>query len=242
MPSIRRQLLPAVRMLAVLTVLVGLAYPLAVTGVAQATFGDRADGSLVRGADGRMVGSRLVGQAFASERAFHPRPSSAGAGASGSLVPETDDTGATVVGDDGEPVLVPADTADPANDASGASNLGPTNEALLRGEDDPETPAVDEADDTGIDARIRDYRAVNGLADDVAVPVDAVTGSASGVDPHISVANARLQAPRVAAARDLDVDRVLRLVEAHTEGRSLGVFGEDGVNVLTLNLALDGER
>ncbi|HEX4866048.1 MAG TPA: potassium-transporting ATPase subunit C, partial [Acidimicrobiales bacterium] len=86
------------------------------------------------------------------------------------------------------------------------------------------------------------YRAVNGLDDDQAVPVDAVTSSGSGLDPHISVANARLQASRVARARDLDIEAVLRLVAEHTEGRSFGFLGEDAVNVLELNLALDEAR
>jgi len=107
--------------------------------------------------------------------------------------------------------------------SSGSSNLGPTNEELL--------DAVAE--------RAARYRAVNGLVEDAAVPVDAVTASGSGLDPHISIANARLQAPRVARARGLEVDAVLRLVDDHTEERALGFLGEEGVNVLELNLALE---
>ncbi|HET6951569.1 MAG TPA: potassium-transporting ATPase subunit C [Acidimicrobiales bacterium] len=111
-----------------------------------------------------------------------------------------------------------------AASASGASNLGPTNDALL----------------DGVVERVEEYRSVNGLADDVAVPVDAVTASGSGLDPHISEANARLQAPRVARARGLRVEEVLALVAEHTDEQPLGFLGEDAVNVLELNLALDG--
>lgn len=107
--------------------------------------------------------------------------------------------------------------------ASSGSNLGPTNRDFLR----------------TVGERVASYRETNGLAGDVAVPVDAVTASASGLDPHISVANARLQATRVARVRSIDRGTVLELVDRHTERRSLGVFGEDRVNVLELNLALD---
>lgn len=106
---------------------------------------------------------------------------------------------------------------------SGASNLGPTNDELL----------------ASVDERATAYRAENGLAADAQVPVDAVTASASGLDPHISTANAKLQAPRVAEARGIAVDDVLAMIDDHTDGRTLGVFGEPGVNVLQLNLALD---
>lgn len=187
----RRQLLPALRMLAVLTVLTGILYPLAVTGVGQAVFGSKADGSLVHDATGAVVGSSLIGQSFDGDQWFQPRPSAAG------------------------------DGYDPT--ASSSSNLGPTNPELL--------DAVAE--------RIAAYRSANGLDDDTEVPVDAVTASGSGLDPQISVANARLQAARVAAARGLTVAQVDELIDAHTQGRSLGFLGEPGVNVLQLNLALD---
>jgi K+-transporting ATPase ATPase C chain len=107
---------------------------------------------------------------------------------------------------------------------SGGSNLGPTNPDFL----------------ASVEERAAAYRAENGLAAGAEVPVDAVTASASGVDPHISPANAELQARRVAEARGMSVDAVLALIEDHTDGRTLGVFGEPGVNVLGLNLALDG--
>jgi K+-transporting ATPase ATPase C chain len=189
----RRQLAPAVVFFLALTLLVGVAYPLAVTGLAQLAFPHRADGSLVE-RDGRVVGSRLVGQAFAGARYFHPRPSAAGEGYDAM--------------------------------ASAASNLGPTNPELVR----------------QVRSRRVAYRRDNGLRPGQQVPVDAVTASGSGLDPHISVANARLQATRVARARGLALDDVLALVASHTDGRSLGFLGEPGVNVLELNLALDGGR
>ncbi len=116
-----------------------------------------------------------------------------------------------------------ADPGDLTQVASGASNLGPTNPDLL----------------TAVEEAAAAYRETNGLEADTPVPVDAVTASGSGVDPHISVANARLQAARVAAARDLDLDVVQGLVDDHTDGRPLGFLGEPGVDVLALNLALD---
>jgi K+-transporting ATPase ATPase C chain len=183
---VRRQLVPALVAFLAFTVLTGILYPLAVTGIAQVAFPNRADGSLLE-RDGEIVGSRLIGQAFEGERYFHPRPSAAG---------------------DGYDAM-----------ASSASNLGPSNEDLLQAVDERRT-AYDQANDAD-------------------APVDALTASASGLDPHVSPANARLQAPRVARARGLPLDDVLALVEVHTEGRSLGFLGEPGVNVLELNLALD---
>jgi K+-transporting ATPase ATPase C chain len=183
---------------------------LVVTGIGQVAFGDKADGSLVE-RDGVVVGSELIGQPFTEARYFHPRPSAA------SYVPGAQGGGTYSYG----------------------SNYGPTNETLLLGEDDPETTDVDESTTNGIDDLVRAYREENGLSDDVRVPVDAVTSSASGLDPHISVANARIQARRVATERNLDLARVLQLVDDNTDGRALGFLGEPGVNVLMLNLALD---
>jgi K+-transporting ATPase ATPase C chain len=108
--------------------------------------------------------------------------------------------------------------------SSSGSNLGPTNPELL----------------ALVAARVAAYREENGLSDDVAVPVDAVTASASGLDPHISLANAQLQAPRVAETRGMTTDEVLELVDQHVDARPLGILGDPGVNVLELNLALDG--
>jgi len=199
----RRQLLPSLLMMVVFTILLGLAYPLVVTGIAQGAFGDKADGSLVE-VDGKAVGSSLIGQAFVGEdgeplpQYFQSRPSAA-----------TGAAGETVAGYD--PTL------------SLGSNLGPSNPDL--------SAAVRE--------RVEAYRELNGLDDSTPVPVDAVTASGSGLDPHISVANARLQAARVAEERDADVEEVLDLIEDNTERRALGFLGEDGVNVLELNLGLD---
>ncbi len=184
------QLRPALTLFAVLSVLTGLVYPLAVTAVAQAAFPAAAQGSLVE-RDGRVVGSALVGQAFADPGHFWSRPS--------------------------------ATTPAPYNAAnSGGSNLGPSNPAL--------TDAVK--------ARIAALRAAD-PGNTAAVPVDLVTASASGLDPHISRAAADYQADRVARARALPESRVRELVAQHTEGALLGFIGEPRVNVLRLNLALD---
>ena len=188
--SFAQQCLPALTALVILTVLCGLVFPLAVTGVAQAAFRDRADGSLIE-RDGEVVGSSLIGQQFSAPEYFHPRPSAAGAGYDGA--------------------------------ASSGSNLGPTNPDYL----------------ATVAERIEEYRRTNRLSPEVDVPADAVQASGSGLDPQISIANARLQAPRVAEERNLDLDDVLRLVDAHTQARPLGILGDPGVNVLELNLALD---
>jgi potassium-transporting ATPase KdpC subunit len=202
-----RQLRSAFVMVLIFTAITGVAYPLLVTGIAQAGFGDKADGSYVE-VDGEPVGSRWIGQAFNGGEYFHPRPS--------------------------------ATSYSPGPDYAFGSNFGPTNETWLLGEDDPDTPDVDESVTTGVDDLIRLYREENGLDADTLVPVDAVTGSGSSLDPHISIANARLQAPRVAEARGLEEAAVLDLIDEHTDGRDLGFLGEPGVNVLLLNLALDG--
>ena len=196
----RAQLLAALRTVAVFTLVLGLGYPLVVTGLAQVAFKDKADGSLVH-RDGQVLGSSLLGQTFTSPNYFQGRPSAAGDAAAGSAT-SADDVSAA---------------------ASGASNLGPTNKELL---------------DT-VAERIAAYRKANDLPATTEVPVDAVTASGSGVDPEISIDNARLQAPRVARERKMPVDDVLALVRDHTERRDLGILGEEGVNVLELNLALD---
>lgn len=189
--SLRSLARPALVSAVFFLLLTGLAYPLAVTGLANVLFPHQAHGSLIE-RDGRIVGSEVLGQAFVGPGYFHPRPSQTGES--------------------------PYNAA-----ASGASNLGPTSRAL-----------VDE-----VGQRVLAYRHENGLADEVRVPVDAVTSSASGLDPDISLANARMQAARVARARHLDAARVLALIEAEATPRQLGVLGEPRVNVLRLNSALD---
>jgi len=189
--SILRQLRPAAVSLLVLTAVLGVGYPLAITAVGQAAFPHRANGSLIE-VDGQVVGSSLIGQGFVAPEYFHPRPSAAGDGYDGA--------------------------------SSSGSNLGPTNPALI----------------DLVEERAVAYREDNGLAEDAPVPVDAVTASGSGLDPHITITNARLQAPRVAAERNLPLATVLDEVSRNVDERALGVLGDPGVNVLELNLALDG--
>lgn len=235
MRTLPGQLLAALRALLVLTVLLGVLYPLSVLGVGQAAFNDNADGSLVK-VDGKVVGSDLIGQLFvdpttgeALPQYFQPRASNAGDGydptatAASNLGPEdvtdTPDDPATSEDDSSQSLLTQVCTRSlevgEANGVSGARTYC--------GPDGIGTPGV------------------RGSADSerAAVPPDAVTASGSGLDPHISPENARLQVDRVAKARGLDPARVRDLVEDKTQGRTLGFLGEPRVNVLELNLALD---
>ena len=190
---------PAIVVLVALTLITGLAYPLAITGIAQVIFPYQANGSMIE-RDGTVVGSALIGQQFSDEKYFHGRPS------------------ATNTPDPNDPTKNIDAPYNAAN--SGASNLGPTSKMLadrLAGDVDKlkaENPAMP-------------------------VPVDLVTTSGSGLDPHISPAAALFQVPRVAKARGLPEERVRALVAAQTEGRWLGLLGEPRVNVLALNMALD---
>jgi len=184
-------LLPAIRATAVTLVLTGLLYPLVMTGLAQALFHTRAEGSLVTDGAGKVIGSELLAQGFSAPGYFHPRASAAG-----------------------------EKGYDPL--ASGGSNLGPTSKKLQ----------------DGATAALEALRKENPEAEGPP-PVELVTASGSGLDPHLSPAAARWQAPRVARARGVTADRVRALVDEYTEGRDLGVLGEARVNVLQLNLALD---
>jgi K+-transporting ATPase ATPase C chain len=184
-----KNLVTAVLMTIVTTLLLGLAYPLIVTGLAQVIFPDQANGQLVRGADGTIMGSRLIGQPFSSPGYFRSRPSAAGYDAG----------------------------------ASSGSNLGPTNQKLI----------------DRVKADVEKLQAEN---PGKPVPIDLVTTSASGLDPHISPAAAEFQVPRVARERGMSEDELRQIVAAHTEGRQFGFLGEPRVNVLELNLDLDKRK
>jgi K+-transporting ATPase ATPase C chain len=185
-----RNLRVAFLMTVATTLLLGVAYPLAITSLAQVLFPDQANGQLIE-RDGTVIGSRLIGQGFSSPGYFHSRPSA---------------------------TSTPYDAAN-----SGGSQLGPTNKKLI------------DAVKANVDAARKDNP-------DAPVPIDLVTASASGFDPHLSPAAADFQVPRVARERGMSETDVRRLVGAHTAPRQLGFLGEPRVNVLELNLALDREH
>lgn len=182
-----KQIYPAIAMTVVLTVLLGIIYPLVVTGLAQVMFPSKAGGSLIQ-KDGKVIGSSLIGQPFSGPGYFHSRPSAAGAGYDAT--------------------------------ASAGTNLGPTSQKLM---DNIKTAAESLREENPTEP----------------VPIDLVTASASGLDPHITPAAAEFQVPRVARERSLNEESVRQLVREHTEGRQFGLLGEPRVNVLELNLKLD---
>lgn len=191
---LKDQLRPAITTSLGLMVLTGCIFPLLLFAIARPLFPRQVKGSLIT-RDGAVVGSELIGQAFARPKYFQSRPSAAG--------------------DDGT--------------SSGGTNLGPNHRKLKDGA----------ADFAGIRQLAEEYRRVNGLVPDTPIPIDAVTRSASGLDPHITPTNALLQVPRVARARGLAEELVRRVVVNHIEGRQLGLLGNPRVSVLKLNLALD---
>ena len=197
-----RQIRPAIVLLVLMTVLTGLAYPLAITGIASVLFPNQAGGSLIK-QDGKVIGSALIGQNFTDPKYFHGRPSA-------TTEPDPNDATKTI------PVPYAADN-------SVGSNLGPTSKALI----------------DRVSGDVDTLKKENATAP---IPVDLVTTSASGLDPDITPAAAAFQVQRVAAARNLPVEKVQALVDQNTEGRLLGVIGEPHVNVLKLNLALDAAK
>jgi K+-transporting ATPase ATPase C chain len=197
-----KEIRPAIVLVVVLTLITGLVYPLAMTGIAEVIFPKQAQGSLVE-VDGKVVGSALIGQEFTSDKYFHGRPSA-------TTAPDPNDSTKTV----------PA----PYNAAnSGGSNLGPTNKALI----------------DRVKADVDKLKAEN---PSMPVPIDLVTTTGGGLDPHITPDAALFQVPRVAKARNMSEDRVRQLVNDNVEGRWLGLLGEPRVNVLALNMALDGAK
>jgi potassium-transporting ATPase KdpC subunit len=189
--EITKQIFPAIMLTIVLTLIVGIGYPLAITGISQLLFKEKAQGSLII-KDNKVIGSRLIGQPFSGAGYFHSRPSAAGNGYDGT--------------------------------ASSGTNLGPTSTKLMEEKIKPAVEALKEGNPNK------------------PVPVDLVTASASGLDPHITPAAAEFQVPRIARERGISQEQARNLVRRHTEIRQFGILGEPRVNVLELNLDLDSSH
>jgi potassium-transporting ATPase KdpC subunit len=194
-----KEIRPAIVMVVLLTLITGLAYPLAMTGIAGVIFPYQAQGSVIE-KDGKLIGSALIGQVFNDDKYFHGRPSATNA-------PDPKDSTKTV------------DAPYNATNSMG-SNLGPTSKALI----------------DRVKGQVEELKKENAS---MPVPVDMVTTSGSGLDPHISPDAAYFQVPRVAKARGVPEARIRALVDGQVEGRTFGLLGEPRVNVLNLNLALD---
>jgi K+-transporting ATPase ATPase C chain len=247
----RRQLIPAIKVTVMLAVLLCGVYPMAVWAVGRAAFRNQTDGSFVA-AGGRVVGSSLIGQNFADQngnalrRYFQPRPSAAGYDASLSSGSNLGPSDARLIGfvpgvnlkAKANPYATKDDARCVPVDGKGVAVIDPQSGSVLARNADGSYQCYAGT----VPERAIAYRRLNGLDANALVPADAVTASGSGLDPHISVANAMDQLPRVARARYLSEADVLSVVRAHTRGRSLGVFGERAVNVLEVNLALDSLR
>jgi len=237
-----KELLPGLRIMIALTILTGLVYPAAMTGICQVIFPAKANGSLVT-QDGKVVGSSLIGQSFSKPEYFHPRPSSAGAGydATNSLgsnlgptsakllhgTTKTDDKGKEIVDFDGIQDRIVHYCVD--NDIAFSSSI-PL---------DQFKEAQGNLDDVKLIKAFNDSKAPLIFAPKADIPADAVTGSASGLDPQISPANADLQAGRIAKTRSVPADQVRSLIAQATDRPDLGFIGEPRVDVLQLNISLD---
>jgi len=239
-----KELKPAFMMMLVMTVLTGFLYPAVITGIAQVVFLDQANGSLIV-SNGQVVGSRLIGQNFTKPEYFHPRPSAAGGGydATASAGSNLGPTSAkfingTIKMDDKKNEVVEFDGIKDRIVHYCVDNDLPYSSSMPL---DAFKDAQGNLDDVKLIKAFNDEKAPLVFMPKTPIPADAVTASASGLDPHISPGNAEIQAARVAKARGTSVGAVQALITRHTEGRAFGFLGEPTVNVLELNLALDGQ-
>jgi K+-transporting ATPase ATPase C chain len=237
-----KELKPAFLMMVVMTVLTGLVYPAVITGIAQVVFPNQANGSLIV-SNGQVVGSHLIGQNFSKPEYFHPRPSSAGSG-----YDPTASAGSNLGPTSGKLINGTTKTDDKKNEVVDFDGIEDRIVHYCVDNDIPYESSVPLDNFKDAHGDLDDVKLIKAFGDDktplvftakTPIPADAVTASASGLEPHISPANAQAQAARVAKARGVTADQVQALVAQHTEGRSFGFLGEPRVNVLDLNLALD---